>query len=68
MSKATDSSHSDSNGEMKYKTPSSKSKSIFKARQTTGRVVNEADLIVKKDPITPEDVLGLQAATSGKCL
>ncbi len=41
--------------------------SVFKPQQTTGdRVVKEADLVHKKDPITPEDVLGLEASTSGE--
>lgn len=44
-----------------------KSKSGFLARQVSNkRVVKETDLLSKKGPITPEDVLGLEAATSGE--
>ncbi len=44
----------------------SKSKSVFLTRQANKKVVTEADLISKKDPVTPEDVLGLETATSGE--
>ena len=44
----------------------SKSKSVLLTRQANKKVVTEDDLISKKDPITPEDVLGLETATSGE--
>ena len=43
----------------------SKSKGGFIARQAAKKV-KEADLVAKKEPITPEDVLGLETATTGK--
>lgn len=46
----------------------SKNRDGFLARQASNKspVVKEADLLSKKDPITPEDVMGLEVATKGK--
>lgn len=46
----------------------SKSKSGFLARQASRKasVVKESDLLAKKENITPEDVMGLEIATTGK--
>lgn len=54
-------------GSSKNKSSGSKSKGGFVARQAkAGKKAPEAELLAKDEPITPENVLGLEAATQGE--
>lgn len=57
-------------GSSKSKGSGSKGKGGFVSRQAKVSkkcpAVSEAELLAKEDPITPKDVLGLEAATQGE--
>ena len=59
----------DAKGSSKSKGGGSKTKGGFVSRQAKASkkspVVTEAELLAKEEPITPKDVLGLEAATQG---